>query len=149
MFSYALSSRTCSILRTLYQCSSSLRYCQIVFSRGAFSQRLKAFTTATIRRQCMLIIPRHHDCSQPSSKRYYGTLLGWPDSTHSLLFSLPAVLLGIVTGYVIYREPRKAIHLGLLQKLPLLHTYCWTTSVKVAVSTFIRYMRKISAYSQC
>jgi len=36
-----------------------------------------------------------------------------PIPTHSLLFSLPAVLLGIVTGYVIYREPRKAIHLGL------------------------------------
>jgi hypothetical protein len=36
-----------------------------------------------------------------------------PIPTHSLLFSLPAVLLGIVTGYAIYREHRKAIHLGL------------------------------------
>lgn len=36
-----------------------------------------------------------------------------PIPTHSLLFSLPAVLLGIVAGYVIYREPGRAMYLGL------------------------------------
>ncbi|RXA19388.1 metal-dependent hydrolase [Methanosarcina sp. MSH10X1] len=36
-----------------------------------------------------------------------------PIPTHSLLFSLPAVLFGIVTGYVIYRKPGKAMYLGL------------------------------------
>jgi len=36
-----------------------------------------------------------------------------PIPTHSLLFSLPAVLFGIATGYVIYREPGRAMYLGL------------------------------------
>lgn len=37
-----------------------------------------------------------------------------PVPTHSLLFSLPAVLFGIGAGYVKYREPGKSIYLGLL-----------------------------------
>lgn len=37
-----------------------------------------------------------------------------PIPTHSLLFSLPAVLFGIGAGYVKYREPGKSIYLGLL-----------------------------------
>jgi hypothetical protein len=37
-----------------------------------------------------------------------------PIPTHSLLFSLPAVLFGIVAGYAKYREPGKAMYLGLL-----------------------------------
>ncbi|HET8689654.1 MAG TPA: metal-dependent hydrolase [Methanosarcina sp.] len=37
-----------------------------------------------------------------------------PIPTHSLLFSIPAVLFGIATGYVIYREPGRAMYLGLL-----------------------------------
>ncbi len=36
-----------------------------------------------------------------------------PIPTHSLLFSIPAVLLGMATGYVIFREPGRAIYLGL------------------------------------
>ena len=39
-----------------------------------------------------------------------------PIPTHSLLFSIPAVLFGIATGYVIYREPGRAMYLGLLRR---------------------------------
>lgn len=37
-----------------------------------------------------------------------------PIPTHSLLFSLSAVLFGIVAGYVKYRESGRAVYLGLL-----------------------------------
>jgi len=37
-----------------------------------------------------------------------------PIPTHSLLFSLSAVLFGIVAGYVKYRKPDRAVYLGLL-----------------------------------
>ncbi len=37
-----------------------------------------------------------------------------PIPTHSLLFSLPAVLFGIIAGYVKYRESGRAMYLGLL-----------------------------------
>jgi hypothetical protein len=37
-----------------------------------------------------------------------------PIPTHSLLFSLLAVLFGIVAGYAKYREPGRAMYLGLL-----------------------------------
>lgn len=37
-----------------------------------------------------------------------------PIPTHSLLFSLPAVLLGIIAGYIIYKESGKVMYLGLL-----------------------------------
>jgi hypothetical protein len=36
-----------------------------------------------------------------------------PIPTHSLIFSLPAVLFGIVAGYANYREPGRAMYLGL------------------------------------
>jgi hypothetical protein len=35
-----------------------------------------------------------------------------PIPTHSLLFSIPAVLFGITTGYVIYRKLGRAMYLG-------------------------------------
>jgi len=40
-----------------------------------------------------------------------------PIPTHSLLFSLSAVLFGIAVGYAKYREPGRAIYFAFLQSL--------------------------------
>ncbi len=43
-----------------------------------------------------------------------------PVPTHSLLFSFPAILFGIIAGYAIYRKLGKAIYLGLFAEAAFL-----------------------------
>jgi hypothetical protein len=40
--------------------------------------------------------------------------------THSIIFSFPAVLFGVITGYAIFREPGRAIYLGLFAEAAFL-----------------------------
>ena len=40
-----------------------------------------------------------------------------PIPTHSLIFSIPAVLFGIIAGYAVYKEPAKAMYLGILAEV--------------------------------
>ena len=43
-----------------------------------------------------------------------------PVPTHSILFSFPAILFGTITGYAIFREPGRAIYLGLFAEAAFL-----------------------------
>lgn len=40
-----------------------------------------------------------------------------PIPTHSVIFSIPAVLFGIITGYALYRKLDKAMYLGILAEV--------------------------------
>ena len=71
-----------------------------------------------------------------------------PIPTHSLIFSLPAVLLGIIAGYVIYKEPGKAMCLGLLAEAAFTsHLLLDDISERGCEYLYPLYEKKISLFS--
>lgn len=71
-----------------------------------------------------------------------------PIPTHSLLFSIPAVLLGMATGYVIYREPGRAMYLGLLAEAAFAsHLMLDDISENGCEYIYPVYVKKISMFS--